>query len=146
MRQGGIEVAQSIREVMTRDPVSLPAATKVTEAATQMKRHDIGDVIVLEDSRVCGVVTDRDIVIRALAEGRDPASTTLGDICSRKVVTLTPTSSIEDATILMRDHALRRLPVVEDGAPVGIVSIGDLAVERDPASALADISAAPGNT
>ncbi len=139
-------MAQSIREVMTPDPVTLPASSPLNEAARQMKQRDIGDVIVLEDSSVCGVVTDRDIVVRALAEDRDPKATKLADICSRDLVTLTPTDSVEDAVRLMREHTLRRLPIVDGGKPVGIVSLGDLAVERDPDSTLADISAAPANT
>jgi CBS domain-containing protein len=138
-------VTQKIREVMTPEPVTLPADSPLNEAARQMKAHDIGDVIVLEDSTVCGVVTDRDIVVRALAEDRDPSTTQLADICSREVVTLTPTDWVEDAIRLMREHAIRRLPIVEAGKPVGIVSIGDLAVERDSDSALADISVAPPN-
>jgi CBS domain-containing protein len=110
-----------------------------------MKQHDIGDVIVLDDSKVCGVVTDRDIVVRALAEGRDPATVKLGDICSRDLVSLAPTDSVEDAVRLMRERAIRRLPVLDKGRPVGMVSIGDLAVERDGDSVLADISVAPAN-
>lgn len=137
---------QSIREVMTPDPVSLPAHAPVLEAARHMKRNDIGDVIVVDGDRVCGVATDRDIVVRALAEGRDPASTPLGDICSRSVVSLEPQDSVAEAIRLMREHAVRRLPVVEGAKPVGIVSIGDLAIERDEGSALADISSAPANT
>ncbi len=138
-------MSQTIQEVMTPDPVALPANAPLSEAARQMKQRDIGDVIVLDNDKVCGVVTDRDIVVRAVAEDRDPAATTLGEICSRDLVTLTPTSSVDDAVRLMRERAIRRLPVVDDGRPVGIVSIGDLAVERDAESALAQISAAPGN-
>jgi CBS domain-containing protein len=138
-------VTQSIREVMTPDPVALPASAPLKEAAHQMKQRDIGDVIVLDDSKVCGVVTDRDIVVRALAEDRNPKTTKLADICSRELVSLGPDDSVEDAIRLMRDRAVRRLPVVDKGKPVGIVSLGDLALERDADSALAEISGAPGN-
>jgi CBS domain-containing protein len=110
-----------------------------------MKERDIGDVIVLDNGTVCGVVTDRDIVVRAVAENRDPATTKLGDICSRDLATLTPADSVEDAIELMRERAIRRVPIIDNGAPVGIVSIGDLAVDRDPQSALADISSAAPN-
>jgi CBS domain-containing protein len=84
-------------------------------------------------------------VVRILAEGRDPAATTLADISSHDLTTVSPEDSVEQAVQLMREKAIRRLPVVEDGRPVGIVSLGDLAVERDPDSALGEISAAPPN-
>ncbi len=139
-------MAQTIRDVMTPDPVALPSTSALNEAARQMKERDIGDVIVLADGEVCGVVTDRDIVVRAVAEDRNPSTTKLADICSRDVVTLSPSDSVEDAIAMMREGAIRRVPIVENGMPVGVVSIGDLAVVRDPDSALADISAAPPNT
>jgi CBS domain-containing protein len=138
-------MAQSIREVMTANPVSLMAASSVAEAARAMRDAHIGDVIVLDNGRICGIVTDRDIVVRAVAEGRDPSTTKLASICSEELTTLSPTDNVEDAIYLMREKAIRRLPVVEGGKPVGIVSIGDLALERDPHSALGHISAAPPN-
>jgi CBS domain-containing protein len=138
-------MAQSIRDVMTANPISLPAASSVADAARAMRDTNIGDIIVLDDSRICGIVTDRDIVVRAVAEGRDIATTRLGDICSQELTTLSPSDSVEDAVYLMREKAIRRLPVVEGDKPVGIVSLGDLAVERDPHSALGHISAAPPN-
>jgi CBS domain-containing protein len=143
--KGGRPMVQSIREIMTSNPVALPATTSIQEAARCMKDREIGDVIVLEGGTVCEVVTDRDIVVRAVAENADPAATPLNQICSRNVATLTPSDSVEDAVRLMRQHAIRRIPIVENGSPVGVVSLGDLALERDPESALADISAAPGN-
>src|SRR5947209_18132590 len=137
-------MAQQIREVMTPNPVSLPGTASVREAARAMQDGDIGDVIVLENNRVCGIVTDRDIVVRTVAEAQDPAITTLADICSHRLLVVAPTDSLEEAVRLMRAHAIRRLPVVEEGGKaVGIVSLGDLAVERDPGSALGGISAAP---
>jgi len=138
-------MAQSIREVMTPDPVKMPMTASVREAARTMRDSDIGAVVVMDKNRMCGIVTDRDIVVRALAEGRDPATTKVGDICSRELTTLAPTDSVADAVRMMRQKALRRLPVVEGDRPVGIVTIGDLAIERDRDSALADISAAPAN-
>jgi CBS domain-containing protein len=123
----------------------MPSASTVAEAARRMREADIGDVIVLEDDRLYGIVTDRDIVVRTIAEGRDPATAKLGDICSRDMTTLNPTDTVEDAVRLMREKAIRRLPVVEKGKPVGIVSLGDLAVTQDPNSALGNISAASPN-
>ena len=139
-------MAQQIREIMTPNPVALPGTASVREAARAMRDQDIGDVIVVENDQVCGIVTDRDIIIRTVAEARDPASTTLADICSHALTTVAPTDSVERAVQLMREKAIRRLPVVEGGKAVGIVSLGDLAVERDPDSALGEISAAPSNT
>lgn len=136
----------SIREVMTAEPTTCPATATLVDAAGIMKDQDIGNVIVLDDGeQICGVVTDRDIVVRAVAEQRDPASTKLGDICSRDLITLSPEDEVGDAVRLMTEKAIRRLPVVEAGKPVGIVSLGDLAVTHDPTSGLADISAAPPN-
>jgi CBS domain-containing protein len=138
-------MAQNVREVMTTDLVTLPAGATAVEAARAMRTSDIGDVLVLEDGRVAGIVTDRDIVVRGIAQGRDPGQTRLADICSRELTTVSPTTAVADAVALMKDRALRRLPVVEHGRPVGIVSLGDLAVERDRQSALGGISAAPPN-
>lgn len=137
---------QSIREVMTSNPVILPATTPVADAACRMKDEGIGDVLVVDGNELRGLVTDRDIVIRAVADGRDTTTTTLADVCSpTPLVTLAPTDDVDDAVRLMSTSAVRRLPVVENGQAIGIVSIGDLAMERDPQSALADISAAAPN-
>jgi CBS domain-containing protein len=134
---------QSIKEVMTPNPVTLPTKAPLTEAAKAMRESDIGDVIVIDDSgRLFGVVTDRDIVIRALADGRDPGQTSVGDIATKDLVSVTSDSAVERAISLMRDKAVRRIVVTEGDQPVGIVSIGDLAIERDSDSALADISRA----
>lgn len=135
-----------IRDVMTASPRTLDARATVQEAAQTMLEHDIGDVIVCDGENVCGIVTDRDITIRAVAPGKDPAATKLGDICSKELATLSPDDSVDDAVRLMRDKAIRRVPVVEGGKPVGVVSIGDLAIDLDRQSALADISTAPPNS
>jgi CBS domain-containing protein len=140
-------MAQIISDVMTTHPVALSEATTIGDAAKAMREKDVGDVIVLDDQdSLCGIVTDRDIVVRAVADDRNPREMRLGDICSHDLTTVDVSTSVEDAVKLMRERALRRLPVVEGGRPVGIVSIGDLAIERDPDSTLADIGAAPSNT
>ena len=136
---------QRIHDVMTPNPVTLPGTTSVQDAARAMRDQAIGDVIVIEHNQVCGIITDRDIVVRTVAEEQDPATTTLADICSHSLLTVLPTDSVEQAVQLMRTHAIRRLPVVDGGKAVGIVSLGDLAVERDPDSALGEISAARPN-
>ena len=138
-------MAQSIREVMTGGPHTVPADATLQDAAREMKGDDIGAILVEDKGTVAGILTDRDIVVRAIAEGRDPASTKVGEVASRDVKTLTPDSSVEDAIKIVREQHVRRIPVVQDGRPAGIVSIGDLAVERDTDSALADVSAASPN-
>ena len=138
-------MAVKIREVMTPDPISLPANSSSMEAARTMRDADIGNVVVVDGQKVFGIVTDRDIVLRVIAEGRDPAVTPLRDICSHELTILSPQDSVDDAVRLMREKAIRRLPVVENHQPVGIVSIGDLALEKEPHSALGNISAAPPN-
>lgn len=130
---------------MTANPTTIRSDQSVREAAQLMKSEDIGDVIVVEDHRVVGIVTDRDIVVRCLAEGGG-GDDEIRKACSTDVVTVAPGDSVTDVVRLMRDHSVRRVPVVDGDKLVGIVSIGDLAMDHDPNSALADISAdAPNN-
>ncbi len=136
---------KKIRDLMTTELVTFPADATVLDAAKCMRDAGIGGVIVLEDDAICGIVTDRDLVVRAIARERDPRTTTLGDICSRDLTTVAPDDQIGRAIQLMRDKAVRRLPVVEKGQPVGILSLGDLVLDRDRESALAAISMAPAN-
>jgi CBS domain-containing protein len=139
-------MVQSIREVMTADPRTIEADAPVAEAAQVMRDADVGSLVVVEGKDVCGIVTDRDIVVRAVADGRDLKQTHVADVCSRELTTLDPTDSVEDAVKLMRQKAVRRLPVLaENGRPVGIVALGDLAVERETDSTLGDISASRSN-
>lgn len=135
----------TVEEMMTPDPIALPQTATVFDAAQKMRDASIGNVVVLNGQKVCGIVTDRDIVVRAIATDRDPRSTKLADICSRELTTLSPEDNVETAVRLMREHAVRRLPVVKDDRPVGILTLGDLAIEEDSESALADVSAAPPN-
>jgi CBS domain-containing protein len=140
-----IWMAKTIRDVMTPDPVCLTENATVAEAARQMRDSDIGDVLIKSGQGLRGMITDRDIVIRAIATGRDPNTTTVSDIISADPVCASPDDDVRTAVDLMRRHALRRLPVCEGERLMGIVSIGDLAIEQDSRSALADISAAPAN-
>lgn len=138
---------QTVSSVMTAIPVTLPEGEKLIAAARAMRDNAVGAVMVVRDGRLRGMVTDRDIVIRGFADGRDPDELTVGDVCSGDPVTVRPDDEIGVAVGLMRDHAVRRVPVVENGHPVGLVSIGDLAIERDnEVPALADICAAPPNS
>jgi CBS domain-containing protein len=134
-----------VREVMTKNPVTLEASARVADAAQAMREHNIGDVVVRKNGKLCGIVTDRDIAIRVVGEGRDPASTDLESVCSHECTTIAPNQSTSDAVRMMRKGAIRRLPVVENSKILGIVSLGDLAVALDRESALGEISAAPPN-
>jgi CBS domain-containing protein len=135
-------MARTVEEVMTTNPRTVNMDDTVLEAARVMRDNDIGDVIVVENGEVTGIVTDRDVVVRGVAEGRDAESTTVGEIATTGVQAIEPDASVDDALRMMREHDIRRLPVAKNGRPVGIVSLGDLAVEREPDSTLADISAA----
>ena len=135
----------TVVQVMTRDPVTVDAQAPLREAARQMQAKDIGDVLVMDGGRLIGVVTDRDIAVRAVAEDKGP-STPVGQICSgRDLTTVTPETSLDQAVELMRDRAIRRLPIVEGDRPVGLLSLGDVAIACDEASALAEISASEPN-
>jgi CBS domain-containing protein len=134
---------QLVRDVMTTSVVGLAETATLVEAARHMRMSDIGDVLILDGDRVQGIITDRDIVVRALAADLDPAVTPVGDIATPQPLWIRPDQPAADAVQMMRDAALRRLPVCENGHLVGVVSLGDLATTRDPESALADISAAP---
>ncbi len=134
-----------VRQVMTPRPVTFDATTPIVKAAEAMLQNGIGDVVVKKDGKLCGIVTDRDIVIRVLAAGKDPKTTNVEAICSRELLTASPDQETTDAVKIMRQRAVRRLPVVQNGDVVGIVSLGDLALAMDRHSALGDISAAPAN-
>ncbi|HSK07209.1 MAG TPA: CBS domain-containing protein [Acidimicrobiia bacterium] len=137
---------QTIEQVMTKSPRTVAETASVREAAAIMRDANIGDVLVTRnDGTVCGIVTDRDLTVNVVAEGRDPNSVTVEDVCSHHIESVASGDPVDRAVGLMRDRAIRRLPVIDDGNLVGIVSLGDLAIERDPESALADISEAPPN-
>lgn len=135
-------MAQTVEQIMTTNPRTVNVDDTVNDAAALMRDSDIGDVIVIDDGQVAGILTDRDIVVRAVAEGRDAESTPVSDICTGGIKVIEPDASVDDALRMMREEDIRRLPVVNDGRAVGIISLGDLAVEREPDSTLADISAA----
>lgn len=138
---------RTVADVMTKQVVYLPAETTVDEAAQAMRAADIGDVVVTEGPALAGILTDRDIVVRAVAEGQDPSQMTVGSIASTDLVMIQQDASPQEAVRLMRDRAVRRLLVCDaDRQLVGVVSLGDLAMRLDPSSVLSDISeAAPNN-
>jgi CBS domain-containing protein len=135
-----------VREIMSPAPVCMAPGESVSAAARAMKQYGVGTVLLLTDGRLSGLVTDRDITVRVLAENRDPWTTRIGDICSRELVVLDPDDDLVQAARLVRDRAVRRIPVLRDGTPVGVVSIGDLALDKDATSALSGVSSAPPNS
>ena len=125
-------MGKSISEVMTSNPRTVEISTSVVEAARIMKTEDVGPVPIVEGDRLVGMVTDRDIALRVVAEGKDPQSTPVGEIASRDLVTIDPDQSLDEAGRLMAQHQVRRLPVVEeDGRLVGIVAQADIAQAGD---------------
>ena len=121
-------MGKSISDVMTPNPRGVDTTSPITEAVRIMKTEDVGSVPILEGDRLVGMLTDRDVAIRIVAEGKDPQATTVGEIASRDLVTVDPDQSLSEAERLMAEHQLRRLPVVEeDGRLVGIVAQADVA-------------------
>ena len=138
-------MASTVEEIMTRDPRTVEIGDSLVDASRAMRDGDIGNVIVTDGGQVAGILTDRDIVVRTIAEGRDPQATRVGDICSSSVRTLGPGDSVDAAAQAMGEDGIRRLPVVSDGELIGVVSLGDLAQDRDAGPPLANISAASPN-
>ncbi|MEV0326594.1 oxidoreductase [Micromonospora echinospora] len=131
----------TVGEFMTTRLVTMDANDTLTAAAQEMRDSAIGDVVVTDGDDVVGIVTDRDITVRGVAAQRDPDRTTLRQITSTDLVTVSQYDDAVAAADLMRTYAVRRLPVMDGGRLIGLVSIGDLAVEREPQSVLANISA-----
>lgn len=138
-------MGQTVSDIMTKAPVALSVEDTVHDAARHMRELNVGAIVVQKHGQLFGIVTDRDIVVRCLAREGDCDSTLLGEICSPEVATLRPDDEVDHAVALMRAKAIRRIPVVKNGKAVGILSLGDLALERDPESALGRISGASPN-
>lgn len=138
-------MANNIADVMNTSVHTVTPDTVLREAAEIMRDEDVGDVVVLESGELRGILTDRDIVVRCVAEGGDPETMRAGDVCSTDLVTVPRQSSVKDAVHAMRTATVRRLPIVEGTDVVGVVSMGDLAQAFDEGSALADISDAEPN-
>ena len=118
-----------IREVMTPNPRCAAPGDTIQSAARLMRDEDTGAIPVVENGKLLGMVTDRDIVLRAVAEGL-PVSGTVNEILTKNIVCATPDMSTRDASEIMSEHQVRRLPVVENGLVCGIVSLGDIAVKE----------------
>jgi CBS domain-containing protein len=125
-------MAKNIKEVMTTGVKACEPTATVVEAAKLMAQEDVGPTPIVEDGRLVGIVTDRDIVVKAVAQGKDVNSTKIGDIASRDLVTISPDMDMNDALELMAENQVRRLPVVEGDRLVGIVAQADIArIGRD---------------
>jgi CBS domain-containing protein len=137
-------MAKKVNDVMTPTVRSVTLGQSLTEAAEMMKENDVGSLPVVDDDRrLMGILTDRDIVLRAVAERVDPQSVKAGDVASRELVTVEPEEDLDEALRLMAEHQVRRLPVVEDGRLVGMLAQADAALEAKEKKAgemLADVS------
>lgn len=136
-------MAQNILDVMTPNPFLVSVETPVAVPARMMRDADVGSLIVLKGGAVHSIVTDRDIVIRVVAAQRDAETTSLREVCSKEPIMLSLHDTVDQAIEMMHANSVRRLHVLDEkGRPAGIVSLGNLAIERDPGSALGAISAA----
>ena len=122
-------MAKSVRDVMTPGVRTVSPSQSLAEAAEVMKGEDVGSVPVVEEGRLAGIVTDRDIVTRAVAERRDPQAVKVGEVASQELVTVEPEQDLDEALALMARHQVRRLPVVEAGQLVGMLAQADVALE-----------------
>lgn len=136
---------KTVRDVMTKNPVSMSSDSPVIEAAKAMSDMRIGSVVVMDKDKPCGIVTDRDIAVRAVATGSDPKSTKLADICSHDLTAIRPDQSLDDAIQLMKSHDVKRVVVMTDSKLEGIVSLGDLTVRGEGEDVHKDISKAEPN-
>lgn len=133
-----------VKDLMSKNVASVSPETSIEEVARTMKEMNIGSVPVCESGRVVGIVTDRDIVIRELANGKNPAALRVGDVMTYDISTVSPDTDVHDAVKIMSDKQIRRLPVIDNDRLVGMIAIGDMAVrsklEDDAGEALSDIS------
>jgi CBS domain-containing protein len=139
-------LAKTVSDVMTKNPVALSSDSTVIDAAKAMSDFHIGSVVVMEKDKPCGIVTDRDITVRAVATGSDPSKTKLGDICTHDLAAVRPDQSVEDAIQVMKSHDVKRVVVMTDSKLEGIVSLGDLASRGIDEDVQDDISRAEPNS
>jgi CBS domain-containing protein len=125
-------MGQSIRDVMTSEPCTIDADKSIAYAAKMMRDEDVGVAPIVESDKLVGMLTDRDIAVRVVAEGQDPERVAVREVASMQVVTVDPQQDLEEALRIMAKHQVRRLPVVEeDGRLVGVVAQADVAREGD---------------
>jgi CBS domain-containing protein len=140
----GYAMSILVRHAMTERPHTIESDMNAADAASIMKTEDVGALPVTENGELAGVVTDRDLVLRVVAERQNPMDVRVGDIATRSTVTVTPDTKLSDAREVMQQHKIRRLPVTKGGEIVGILSLGDVAwadaSTREVGEALRDIS------
>jgi CBS domain-containing protein len=125
-------MGQSIKDVMTSNPCTIDADKSIAYAAKMMREEDVGVAPIMEGDKLIGMLTDRDIAIRVVAEGRNPDQVKVADVASKQVVTIDPQQDLDEALRIMAKHQVRRLAVVEeDGKLVGVVAQADIAREGD---------------
>ena len=124
-------MANNVREAMIEDPRSIGPSASVVEAAQLMRDEHIGSLPITDDEELVGMITDRDITTRVVAEAADPKMTSVGDVVSRDLISIEPDEDLEEAVQLMASHQVRRLPVVENGRLVGIVAQADIALREN---------------
>ncbi|MZD06093.1 CBS domain-containing protein [Streptomyces sp. SID5785] len=132
-------MAHTVRDAMTEGAIAVRPGTPLTHVARIMRDENIGTVLVADGGRLIGLITDRDIALRAVADGAVPRYVDVADLCTKDPVCVDLDDGTDRATALMRRHAIRRLPVTSGDRPVGVISIGDLTEQHDPHSALAKI-------
>jgi len=119
-----------VREIMTIEVATASPDSTLEEVASMMKEEDAGAIPVLDNDQLVGIITDRDIVLRCIAEGKDPTETNVEDILTDNLFTIEPDADLDEAARLMAERQIRRLPVVEDGELLGVISLGDIAVKE----------------
>ena len=124
-----------VRDIMTSDVATATPDTTLDDIASMMKEENVGAIPVLDDEVLIGIVTDRDIVVRCIADGKDPAECTAEDVISGNLETVEPEDDVDEAAHIMAHRQIRRLPVVEDGRLVGMLSLGDIAVKESDRTA-----------
>ncbi|MEG6520367.1 CBS domain-containing protein [Desulfotomaculum sp. 1211_IL3151] len=123
-------MAQKLKDMMTQNIATVSPQQSIQEASQLMSQHNVGSIPVVENGRCVGIVTDRDIALRAVSQGQSPSSTTVQSVMTAEVVTGSPEMDVHEAANLMAQRQIRRLPVVDNGSVTGIVALGDLATQN----------------
>src|SRR5438876_4358169 len=131
MKRRGGTMAKSVREAMTKDPRSIGQSASVVEASRLRRDEHIGSLPITDDEKLVGMITDRDITTRVVAEAADPKRTSVGDVYSRDLISVEPDKDLEEALQLMARDQVRRLPVVENGRLVGILAQADIVLREN---------------
>lgn len=133
-----------VKDIMTKNVACVNPESKVVEAAQLMQKHNVGSIPVVDRSGIVGIVTDRDIIVRNIAHGKNPSDTPVRDVMTGQVITATPDMEVDEITKLMSEKQIRRVPVVENNMVVGMLALGDLATDNrftmEASEALSEIS------